>query len=197
MELNKAHNELIREMKTIEDFCEEDITLAELRGRRDELDQIKSQLQKVQSDISLTEDRLGVINISQMTGPICANLKAILEKLNLKRQKYHSKSFVGNDCNRYADHEVFTVILDNILETVKSLSTSPEIMIAAKSLHSRFLELFSLFSDIHKNVSHSTFVTQESIESIEISVSKFMSFFRKRFPDESITLKMHLMERQI
>ena len=34
LELNKTENELFREMKVIEDICEEDITLAELRGRK-------------------------------------------------------------------------------------------------------------------------------------------------------------------
>ena len=102
--------------------------------------------------------------------------------------------FTGNDCNAYLKREVYGHICESIVKKCQEITTQPAILIRARAISSKFAKLWSKFSQIHHLVSHSNFITERQILLIGEQIRSFMSYFRDKFPEESITLKLHIME---
>ena len=112
----------------------------------------------------------------------------------MKRQAYHSGSFIGNHCNKYLKTEVYSDIFNGIVSKTREITSQPEILDKANTIATTFHKLFSMFSGIHKLTAHSTFITEDEILLIDRSIRKFCSYFREKFPEVRFTLKLHLLE---
>ena len=77
---------------------------------------------------------------------------------------------------------------------MKRLTKEDHLLIQARAISTKFIKLFSNFTEIYKLVSHSNFINDETIVLIDKRVTVFMSYLREKFPDESTTLKLHLLE---
>ena len=102
--------------------------------------------------------------------------------------------FTGNDCDKYSDRTTYSDIFESIPEKCKSLTKEPHILITARSIATTFIKLFSLYSDIYGLVKHSNFIKDDNIPLIDKCVRSYLSYLRTTFPDESIPLKLHIME---
>ena len=56
------------------------------------------------------------------SGPITGNLESVLNNNKICVQAYRSESFVGNQCHKYLEPQVFTQICDNIVPKAKELN---------------------------------------------------------------------------
>ena len=100
----------------------------------------------------------------------------------------------GGDCHKYLNKEVFSEIFGSIPEEVKRLTKEPHLLLKAKALSTKFIKLFSMFAEVYELMSHSNFIDDDSLVLIDKRVTQFMTYIREKFPDESITLKLHLLE---
>ena len=141
----------------------------------------------LEADCSNLDDMLGSKAVS-------TNLENKLQKFNIKRQKFHGKSFIGNDCDRYLERAVYSEICQVVVTTTKQITADQEHILRAKSITSKHHKLWNLFSHVYDLVKHSNYLSENDILEIGKAVDEFMAYFRRRFPNESIPLKFHIIE---
>ena len=90
--------------------------------------------------------------------------------------------------------EVYSDIFESIPVICKSITTEPHILIAARSTATTFIKLFSMYSEIYHLVSHSNYIEDDKIPLIDKCVTSYLDYLRETFPDETIPLKLHIME---
>ena len=102
-EKEKLQGQIAKLDTKIEDL-KENSSLATMLGNVPKIDKLIAK----KLDLSAKVEALcKVSNLKAGSGPVAARLDVTLQKHNIQRQKYHGKSFVGNDCNKYLQKEVF------------------------------------------------------------------------------------------
>ena len=177
----------------IEDL-EENSSLATMLRNATKIDKLKAK----KLDLSAKVEALcKVSNLKAGSGPVAASLDVTLQKHNIRRQKYHGKSFVGNDCNKYLQKEVFRDVCASIVSKTEELTQSPSIRAEAIAVKTKFHSLFTMYSKIHKLISHSHPVNQQQLSIIQDQIDEYMAYYRGIFPAVRIILKQHLLEDHV
>ena len=191
LKLSKKQTEKIHYLRSIEEECDDDLTIAQIRGNMIRCSKVKKQVEKLENEINQLKSKY---NLKKCTGPLCKHLEDKLQENSIKRQVYHGRSFVGNDCNKYTKPKVISSICDGITSKALEITSQPDIIIKSRSIASKFHKLFSMFSGIHRQTSHSRFLTEDDILMIDRSIKNFCEYFREKFPTVRFTLKLHLLE---
>ena len=58
----------------------------------------------------------------------------------------------------------------------------------------KFLTLYTLYSRVHKHLSHKDPVRENETNGTEDSISMYMTFYKARFPEVRIILRQHILE---
>ena len=132
-----------------------------------------------------------------LSGPVTANLDAVLQANGIRVQAYHSRSFIGNHCNKYLQEDVYTALCDGIVTKAKKLSKNPLTINKAYSLAAEYRELCRRFAQVHTLVSHGRPVNPADVTGIQKRIDAYMGYFRRHFPEQSVTPKMHMLEDHI
>ena len=136
-------------------------------------------------------------NLKRSSGPVAANLDTVLQAHNIQRQKYHGKSFVGNDCNRYLQKEVYKNLCSSIVAKTEELTQSPDIRSKALSVKTKFIALFKLYSIVHRQISHTRPINEEELSDIRVYIDEYLAYYRGIFPYVRIIIKQHLLEDHV
>ncbi len=179
--------------ETIEEI-EEDLSLAVLAQHHEEIEKLKAEIS--QNEAKLEKHQADTI-LEVGCGPVSESLDATLQNHNIKRQKFHGKSFVGNDCHKYLKPKVYEDVCDNVIVKTNSLTSNPAIREKAVSTSNKFKRLFELFVPIHKHISHSDYIPKDEIPIIQTEIDDYMNYYRQTFPDVNIILKHHLLEDHV
>lgn len=177
----------------IEEF-EENCSLATLAREDNNTRHMKSKLIKCKNELDILCKKA---NLKPGSGPVTANLDTILQNHNIHRQKYHGKSFVGNDCNKYLQKQVYRDVCAGIVTKTEELTQSIDIISEAISIKTKFTSLFTMFSKIHKLVSHRRTIDEQELVVIQKRIDEYLAYFRGLFQKTRITIKQHLLEDHI
>ena len=58
-----------------------------------------------------------------------------------------------------------------------------DINMTISTIVTKFRKLNYLFADVHEIVGHKNPATKEDLDKIDITITKYMSFYRKHFPN--------------
>ena len=83
----------------------DDSTLSQLHGKLKKIETVKQKLSNTTEKVTKLESKL---NLPTGSGPLVRSLEQSLQKHKIQRQKYHGKSFIGNDCHKYLSHQVYS-----------------------------------------------------------------------------------------
>ncbi len=178
------------EIEELEDMC----SLATLGSENDEISALKMRKINAENKINKLEADM---NITGETGIITSHLDVLLQKYHIHRQRYHGKSFVGNDCHKLCKEDVFTNYFFDLEQHIRSLTADPQIIQKGVEICDKFCKLQKLYSDVHSSISHSDMIAQDDIPSIQQKIDIYMSFYREQFPEKSVILKQHLLEDHV
>ena len=78
-----------------------------------------------------------------------------------------------------------------------SKTHTKKIIDRAKEISKAFFQLNTLYSSVHSLVGHDSPVSKDDIAKAEKAVKKYMSYFRRTFPQESVTPKQHMLEQHV
>ena len=79
---------------------------------------------------------------------------------------------------------------------VQSISSNPDTLKEATGASEKFKKLNNLHYDMHSQISHGYAILPEDIEVTTVSIQKYLDYFRKLFPDQSIP-KQHFLEDHV
>lgn len=79
-----------------------------------------------------------------------------------------------------------------VMEKTKELC--PDLTEDAKNIIQLYETLFRLFGCCHRLYNKSGVMTNEDIDTLELTIQSYLAYFRTNFPEESVTPKMHLLE---
>ena len=130
----------------------------------------------------------------QNIGPVSSHLETMLQKHNIKRQNYHGKSFIGNDCHKYLSTTVHSDTCENIITKTRDVTTNKSIIFNAEAVANRFRKLWQLYADIHSKVLHAKHINEDDFPKMEQAINMYCAYFRQEFPEICITLKQLLLE---
>ena len=163
---------------------------SELSESQEQVDMYMQQIHNTQSLIS----SLSYKDFSLREGPIASSLDIVLNKHRITPQAYHSRSFVGNHCNKYLQAEVYTDLTQTLVTSTQQCTTNPMIIDEVCTLQMLYNDLNRALSIVHKFISHTHSIPQTSIPEIEKSIDTYMITYRRMFPHKVIP-KQHLLEK--
>ena len=172
----KYHNleERIQEIASDAD----DLALAQIVRNNNQKQRLTNKMTRLAQKI----DALKVeINLTPGSGPIVQHLETILQKHNIQRQKYHGKSFVGNDCHKYLSTWVYTDICENIVTKTTQLTDDPTVIQHARTIAQKFRKSWQLFAAIHNKISHTKLIEDDKIPLIHQSIVQYFQYFQYQF----------------
>jgi hypothetical protein len=137
--------------------------------------------------------KLGYEGLEARSGPVCSYLDTILKKHRITPQPYHGRSFIGNHCDKYLTHTVYTDITNALVGQTQALTTQQEIIDIAIAVRDQFNSLNAAYAIVHKSISHSRPIDKDKIPSIQHSITTYMNLFREHFPTMPIP-KQHVLE---
>ena len=149
----------------------------QIHAKEDEIERLKSHLQ-----------------LSYRSGPVTKQLDTVLRAHKICKQQYHGRSYIGNHCNKYFQTETIDSLCNSILTKTTELTADEQTRAKAQSISNKFKTLNSLYSQVHKAISHSRPMTEEDIDKADENIKQYMSFFRNSFPTTKIIPKQHLLE---
>ena len=123
-------------------------------------------------------------------------LDEVLKTLTVGRQAYHGKSFIGNHVHKMLKPEAIKKLCDCLVQ-VMDLNVDNEILDLAKLTSSRFKNLFSKYATCHNLFNSSMYFEDEDIISLKTAINDLLSCFRDSWPTESITPKLHMLEKHV
>nr|XP_047131745.1 uncharacterized protein LOC124810629 isoform X1 [Hydra vulgaris]XP_047131746.1 uncharacterized protein LOC124810629 isoform X1 [Hydra vulgaris]XP_047131747.1 uncharacterized protein LOC124810629 isoform X1 [Hydra vulgaris] len=128
-------------------------------------------------------------------GPLVKKLDEVLCGLNVQRQAYHGKRFIGNYVHKVLKLNSVLDLCNSIPKIVSDLGfIDTDVFIEAKALSEKFVELFSKYAICYNFMNSSEIINNNPLLELVGAIGKLISYFRKTWPNESITPKMHLLE---
>ena len=169
----------------------DDLSLAQIATNMKRKDKLCERIAALDTKIISLKAKL---NLEPGSGPLSNNMEKTLQNHNIQRQKYHGKSFVGNDCHKYLSIWVYSDICENIARKTMELTDNANIVQKAQHVSKRFRKLWQLYSAVHNKISHSKFIEDDNIPLIHQAITQYCEYFRQEFPDVRFSLKQHLLE---
>ncbi|XP_057310202.1 uncharacterized protein LOC130648181 [Hydractinia symbiolongicarpus] len=134
-------------------------------------------------------------NLMQASGPCVEKLDEILKKLNVERQAYHGKSFVGNHVHKMLKDGNIIQICNSIPKLVYDMGhQGNEIHMESVEVCRKYKQLFSCYAKCHNLINSRNDFGPQLISELEQSIDKLMAFLRTNWPDVTITPKLHMLE---
>ena len=169
----------------------DDITLAQILRNHAQKKTIERKMNKLAHKITYLKEEM---NLDLGMGPVANHIENVLQKHNIQRQKYHGKSFIGNDCHKYLSTSVYSDVCGNIASKCAALTDDPNVRRHANSVAQKFRKLWQLFAAIHTKISHAHLIQDDEIPLIHQAITQYFLYFREQFPNVRITTKQHLLE---
>ena len=92
LDLTTKHTKVVQQLYELQESDEDDMVLSLLRGRKQQIDSLKTEAADYEKDIKKLQKEL---KLSQGIGPMCKYLESSLQKHKIERQRYHGRSFIG------------------------------------------------------------------------------------------------------
>ena len=157
---------------------------------QEEIDKYTQQIQKTERLISFLTHK----ELKPRAGPIASSLDPVLNKHKITPQAYHSRSFVGNHCDKYLHPSVYRDLTNKKVTQTQACTYDPIIVDEAHLIQLHFNSLNTALSNVHKAISHTKPIQHSYLPDIQSSIDTYMSIYRKTFPQKVIP-KQHLLER--
>ena len=134
-------------------------------------------------------------NLHIRAGPVAHNLNNILEKHRIVTKAFHSRSFIGNHCNKYLVPRVYRDLCRSVVTVTNEMTDNTHLHHQAKCIQGKFYHLNRLFDEVNEEIKDTTPVNNTDIPTIEKAIATYMDFYRTTFPDKRVTPKQHLLEQ--
>ncbi|XP_070544697.1 uncharacterized protein [Ptychodera flava] len=130
-------------------------------------------------------DASGDLNLVQ-------TLDKTLQRMNVKRQAYHGKSFVGNHVHKCLQEGNIDLLTNAAIEEVKLVS--PAYQDEVTTICTKYNKLMKMFAKCHAGYSKCDYMESEEINELENNIDCLMAFYREEFPSARVSPKMHILE---
>ncbi|XP_070569182.1 uncharacterized protein [Ptychodera flava] len=125
-------------------------------------------------------------------GLLVQTLDNTLQKINVHRQAYHGKAFVGNHVHKCLQDCNIDMLTQAVVDEVGK--RNQEITAEAVTVCEKFNKLFKLFAKCHAAYSSSNYMEAGEINNLEANIDALMAYYRQQFPDAKISPKLHILE---
>ncbi|XP_070537321.1 uncharacterized protein [Ptychodera flava] len=125
-------------------------------------------------------DPSGTLNLVQ-------SLDKTLQRMNVKRQAYHGKSFVGNHVHKCLQDGNIDMLTNAVIEEVKAVS--PEYQDEATTICTKFNKLLKMFAKCHAGYSKCDYMEAEEIKELETNIDCLMASTESNFQMPKCLLK--------
>ena len=131
-------------------------------------------------------------HLTERVGPIRNNF----EKEQHPRRSLPRKKFCRESCKQISQRRNTDRHSSQNQKSVSKTHTK-KIIDRAKEISKAFFHLNTLYSSVHSLAGHDSPVSKGDIARAEKAVKKYMSYFRRTFPQESVTPKQHVSEQHV
>ncbi|XP_057300002.1 uncharacterized protein LOC130630499 [Hydractinia symbiolongicarpus] len=128
-------------------------------------------------------------------GPCTRKLDETLKLLNVERQAYHGRSFVGNHVHKMLKDDNIMKLCNSIPELICHMGyRGTDVHKEAIGICVKFKKLFWYYAQCHALMNSREKFDEKMLNDLETAIENFMNFYRKTWPDASITPKLHMLE---
>ncbi|XP_078701358.1 uncharacterized protein LOC144927657 [Branchiostoma floridae x Branchiostoma belcheri] len=104
-------------------------------------------------------------------GPLTSQLDPVLNEFRVRRQAYHSQSFIGNHVNRMLKDDAIERLTSAVTSTVNSIMEKFEdlpvsLVPLARATADKHKQLFTLFAHCHKGYSRSEPMNEDAVQKL-------------------------------
>jgi hypothetical protein len=187
LEIEKSRTKLMQELQFERKSC--DLAPEQTKALKEE---IKKEIRRIEQLLSDAKE----VTLDKISGPVTANLSAVLMQNKIVIQAFHSRSFTGNHCAKYLRPPVYQQLTSSIEIKTKAYTENQNIILEAETLGFKFSQLNALYSELHQLISHSKPIPDDQIPELEVAISHYLGYFRKTFPS-IFPPKMHMLEDHV
>ena len=162
--------------------------------QKDEL--LKALKSTIQQQQSMINTLLEEATLHKLSGPVTSHLDKVLQDSNIKVQAFHSRSFTGNHCQKYLQEPTINELSQAVILQTTSLTSNPTIVNCARETAEKFKALNMKFSIVHTAISHSRYVPDSDLESIQATIIDYLAEYRAHYPNKMYP-KLHMLEDHI
>jgi hypothetical protein len=100
---------------------DDNFALAEIVRNKTRISKLEKKMEDLKADIKKCSVNS---KLKFGAGPVAGVLDVTLNSHKIKRQAYHSNSFIGNHCGKYLKVKVYSDLMDSVVAKTKELTTS-------------------------------------------------------------------------
>ena len=133
-------------------------------------------------------------------GPVAQRVEKVLKDNCIKRQAYHSGSFVGNHCNKYMKYHVYYAICSSIEAETYFLSENQDTWHAATEIKEKYLLLNDSYAKVHRLVSSVRPVDEDDARNAKRAINAYLQAYRAKVswdPKVNVLPKQHILESHV
>ncbi|XP_078681560.1 uncharacterized protein LOC144916318 [Branchiostoma floridae x Branchiostoma belcheri] len=160
---------------------------------------VEELVQRVETLRSKAEELRAQARVKIGQGPLTSQLDPLLQRFRVKRQAFHSQSFIGNHVQRMLQEDAINELTDMVKVTLNTMLESyPDLPLSlARKTASKYKELFDLFAKCHHGYSHTGPMEETAISELDKGIKEFLQFYRNNVPNGTIPVKMHMLEDHV
>jgi len=159
-------------------------------------------LEHLQSRIVAKTQELDILekeNLLSKNDGICVRkLDDVLKELNVERQAFHGKSFIGNHVHKMLKHKNILTLCNSIprLVTDKGL-VGTEVHSLSVCIATKYKILFNNYAKCHFLFNSCKPFDTRNLNDLQTYISVFMLHFRSTWPDVPVPPKLHMLEDHV
>ncbi|GFO11820.1 amine oxidase [Plakobranchus ocellatus] len=157
--------------------------------RAEDIEMYKKQVESTEHTLPLLQDT----ELTPRSGPVASSLDTILTKYRITPQAYHSRSFIGNHCHKYTTPDVYEALTQTIVSQTQACTDNTMVLDEAFTIKFQFDDINRTFSQVHKAISHTDPIQEQSIPAIQTLINNYMTTYRRLYPGKTIP-KQHILE---
>nr|XP_058961399.1 uncharacterized protein LOC131788329 [Pocillopora verrucosa] len=143
----------------------------------------------------LADEQMELAAFEKANGPLSVHLDEVLKKMNVERQAYHGKLFIGNHVHTCCKEDNIIKLCSAVLTKTEELC--PSLLSQAREISMKFEQVFKLFAACHFVYDSADYLNDGKIDKLEEDITNFLQFLREKFPDTTITPKLHMLEEHV
>ena len=160
------------------------------KQKKELLKVLKSTIQQQQS---MVDRLLEEATLHKLSGPVTSHLDKVLQDNNIKVQAFHSRSSIGNHCQKYLQESTIDAISQAVILRTTSLTSNLTILNSARETVKKFKVLNMKFSIAHTAIAHSRYVPDSDLKGIQATIDDYLVEYRGHY-QKKIYPKLHMLE---
>ncbi|XP_072023307.1 uncharacterized protein [Amphiura filiformis] len=131
--------------------------------------------------------------LPESANPLVTEMENSLKSFKVRRQAYHSRTFIGNHVDKCLKEENYTVLLQSIVDVTTRLC--PSLQDDSVAIQMKYMVLFQQFSKCYQTYTSTNNLSSEEIDELETDINLLVTLYLQKW--RKLTPKFHYLAKHV